>query len=63
MLRERERERATQHNRRTINKVCIVYVNWTRRTDLRRAVIYVVVESDGSKYEKTKLLHCVGNEK
>jgi len=44
-----------------MNSVCIVYVNWTR-TGLRRTVMCVVMESDGAKYEKTKLLHSVGNE-
>ena len=52
-----------QHKRLTINRECIVYVNWTRRTGLRRAVMFVVMERDGAKYGKTKLLHSVGNEK
>jgi hypothetical protein len=46
----------------TMNSVCIVYVNWTRRRGLRRAVMCVVMASDSAKYEKTKLLHSVGNE-
>ena len=46
----------------TMNGVCIVHVNWTRRTGLRRAVMCVVVESDGARYGKTKLLRSVGNE-
>ena len=45
----------------TMTSVCIVYGNWAR-TGLRRAVMCVVMESDGAKYGKTKLLHSVGNE-
>ena len=44
-----------------MNSVRIVYANWTRRTGLRRAVMGVVMESDGAKYEKTISLHSVGN--
>jgi len=45
-----------------MNSVCILCVKWARRTGLRRAVMCVVMESDGAKLEKTKLLHSVGNE-
>jgi hypothetical protein len=44
-----------------MNSVCIVCANWTR-TGLRRAVMCVIVESDGAKYEKTELMHSVQNE-